>query len=63
MIPAKCAYLRDGNLSQMDAASLVPGDVVFAQMGDKTPAGILIFSASDCKVDNSRESRRISAQR
>jgi len=53
MIPAKCACLRDGNLSQMDAASLVPGDVVFAQMGDKTPADILIFSASDCKVDNS----------
>ncbi|KAH8897781.1 P-type cation exchange, alpha subunit of ATPase [Thozetella sp. PMI_491] len=53
MIPAKCMCLRDGKLSQMDASQLVPGDVVFVRMGDKTPADILVFSASDCKVDNS----------
>ncbi|KAK3385719.1 E1-E2 ATPase-domain-containing protein [Podospora didyma] len=53
MIPAKCMCLRDGKLAQMEAASLVPGDVVFIRMGDKTPADVLVFSASDCKVDNS----------
>nr|CDP29118.1 Putative type IIC NA+/K+/H+-transporting ATPase [Podospora anserina S mat+] len=53
MIPAKCMCLRDGKLSQLDASALVPGDVVFVRMGDKTPADILVFSASDCKVDNS----------
>jgi sodium/potassium-transporting ATPase subunit alpha len=53
MIPAKCIGLRDGKLSQMDASTLVPGDIVFVHMGDKTPADLLVFSASDCKVDNS----------
>ncbi|KAF2093002.1 P-type cation exchange, alpha subunit of ATPase [Rhizodiscina lignyota] len=53
MIPAKCMCLRDGRLAQLEASALVPGDVVFVRMGDKTPADILIFSASDCKVDNS----------
>ncbi len=53
MIPAKCMCLRDGKLGQIDAASLVPGDVVFVRMGDKTPADMMVFAASDCKVDNS----------
>lgn len=53
MIPAKCMCLRDGKLAHIDASSLVPGDVVFVRMGDKTPADIRVFSASDCKVDNS----------
>ncbi|KAK3936342.1 hypothetical protein QBC46DRAFT_31715 [Diplogelasinospora grovesii] len=53
MIPAKCMCIRDGKLAQIEASSLVPGDVVFVRMGDKTPADILVFSASDCKVDNS----------
>lgn len=45
--------VRDGKLAQLEAAQLVPGDVVFVRMGDKTPADVLVFSASDCKVDNS----------
>ncbi|AEO68317.1 uncharacterized protein THITE_125028 [Thermothielavioides terrestris NRRL 8126] len=53
MIPAKCMCLRDGKLAQIEAAQLVPGDVVFVRMGDKTPADVLVFWASDCKVDNS----------
>ena len=64
MIPAKSMCLRDGKLAQIDASSLVPGDVVFNRMGDKTPADILIFAAWDCKVDNSSltgESSSVSA--
>jgi sodium/potassium-transporting ATPase subunit alpha len=53
MIPAKCMCVRDAKLAQMEASSLVPGDVVFVRMGDKTAADLLVFSASDCKVDNS----------
>ena len=53
MIPAKSICIRDGKLSQIEASTLVPGDIVFCRMGDKTPADILIFSAWDCKVDNS----------
>jgi sodium/potassium-transporting ATPase subunit alpha len=53
MMPAKCICLRDGKLAQEEASSVVPGDVVYVHMGDKTPADILVFSASDCQVDNS----------
>jgi sodium/potassium-transporting ATPase subunit alpha len=53
MIPAKCMCLRQGKLAQEEASSLVSGDVVYVRMGDKTPADILVFSASDCQVDNS----------
>ena len=45
--------LRDGKLAQREASSLVPGDVIYIRMGDKTPADILVFFASDCNVDNS----------
>ncbi|KAK9728457.1 hypothetical protein K7432_001060 [Basidiobolus ranarum] len=53
MIPAKCFAIREGKLSQMSASELIPGDVVFTRMGDKIPADLLIFHASDMKVDNS----------
>lgn len=53
MIPAKCMCIREGKLVPMEASKLVPGDVVFVRNGDKTPADLLIFSAADCKVDNS----------
>lgn len=45
--------VRDGKLAQIAASSLVPGDVALVRMGDKTPADLLVYSASDCKVDNS----------
>jgi sodium/potassium-transporting ATPase subunit alpha len=41
------------NLSVISMSSLVAADVVFIRMGAKTPADILVFSASDCNVDNS----------
>jgi sodium/potassium-transporting ATPase subunit alpha len=53
MIPANCMCLRDGKVSRIAASALVPGDVVLVRMGDKTPADLLVFSASDCHVDNS----------
>ncbi|KAJ3080309.1 hypothetical protein HK102_003144, partial [Quaeritorhiza haematococci] len=53
MIPAKCNAIREGQQKQMPAAELVPGDVVFTRLGDKVPADIYVFSASDFKVDNS----------
>ncbi|KAI8052603.1 uncharacterized protein B0P05DRAFT_479916 [Gilbertella persicaria] len=53
MVPAKCMVIRDGRVEQIDASNLVVGDVVLVRMGDKVPADIFIFSASDLKVDNS----------
>lgn len=53
MIPPSCRVLRDGTLSNIPAAGLVKGDVVLLRVGDKTPADLLLFSATDLKVDNS----------
>lgn len=53
LIPTKCMAIRDGKLQQFDAANLVVGDVVFVRMGDKTPADLYIFQASELKADNS----------
>jgi len=53
MIPPSCRVLRDGTLQNIPAADLVKGDVVLLRVGDKTPADLLLFSATDLKVDNS----------
>lgn len=53
LIPTKCMAIRDGKLQQFNAAELVVGDVVFIRMGDKTPADLYIFQASELKADNS----------
>ncbi|KAF9183625.1 hypothetical protein BGZ51_003892 [Haplosporangium sp. Z 767] len=53
LMPQKCYVLRDGKSVQIPAADLVLGDVVFARMGDKIPADIMVFACTDMKVDNS----------
>ncbi|KAF9172499.1 hypothetical protein BGX21_001487 [Mortierella sp. AD011] len=53
LMPQKCYVMRDGMSSQIPASDLVLGDVVFARMGDKIPADIMIFACTDMKVDNS----------
>ncbi|RCH98665.1 hypothetical protein CU098_007153 [Rhizopus stolonifer] len=52
MVPAKCMVIRQ-RVEQIDAVNLVLGDVVLIRMGDKVPADLFIFQASDLKVDNS----------
>jgi sodium/potassium-transporting ATPase subunit alpha len=53
LVPRKCRGIRNGQLGDLPAADLVPGDVVFVRMGDKLPADIVLFHASEFKVDNS----------
>jgi sodium/potassium-transporting ATPase subunit alpha len=53
LVPRKCMAIRDGQLVNVDASILVPGDVVNVRMGDKLPADIRVFSATEFKVDNS----------
>jgi sodium/potassium-transporting ATPase subunit alpha len=53
MIPAKAMTIRDGKIQQIEASHLVVGDVVYLSAGAKTPADILVFNVTDCKVDNS----------
>ncbi|KAG0304945.1 hypothetical protein BGZ98_004793 [Dissophora globulifera] len=53
LMPQKCYVMRDGKSIQIPAADLVLGDIVFARMGDKIPADIMIYACTDMKVDNS----------
>ncbi|KAI0713643.1 aminophospholipid-transporting P-type ATPase [Earliella scabrosa] len=53
MIPPSCRVVRDGTLITVPAADLVKGDIVLVRSGDKTPADLILFAASDLKVDNS----------
>ncbi|PPQ97968.1 hypothetical protein CVT26_003117 [Gymnopilus dilepis] len=53
MIPPSCRVVRDGTIASIPAADLVKGDIVLLRSGDKTPADLLLFSATDLKVDNS----------
>ncbi|KAI9294039.1 hypothetical protein K502DRAFT_350384 [Neoconidiobolus thromboides FSU 785] len=52
-IDPQCRTVRDGSLTQILDSELVPGDVVFVRMGDKIPADLYLFQASNMKVDNS----------
>ncbi|KAI0737979.1 aminophospholipid-transporting P-type ATPase [Daedaleopsis nitida] len=53
MIPPSCRVVRDGTIITVPAADLVKGDLVLVRSGDKTPADLVLFAASDLKVDNS----------
>ncbi|KAH9911673.1 aminophospholipid-transporting P-type ATPase [Epithele typhae] len=53
MIPPSCRVVRDGTLATVPAAELVKGDLVLVRSGDKTPADLVLFAASDLKIDNS----------
>lgn len=50
MVPNKTIVLRDKKPSTQMASSLVPGDILFLQAGDKIPADIRLFEAKGCKV-------------
>ncbi|KAF9265867.1 aminophospholipid-transporting P-type ATPase [Marasmius fiardii PR-910] len=53
MIPPTCRVVRDGTLRSLPASNLVKGDIVLIRVGDKTPADLVVFGATDLKVDNS----------
>jgi len=53
-LPEIVAVIRDGKLTEREAASLVPGDLIDIKFGDKLPADIRIIScSSNMYVDNS----------
>ncbi|MBI3136000.1 MAG: cation-translocating P-type ATPase [Bacteroidetes bacterium] len=50
-VPAK--VLRDKNLQEIDAAYIVPGDIVYIEAGDMIPADGRIFTATQLQLDES----------
>jgi len=45
MLSLRAVVLRDGTRRDVDAADLVPGDIVFLQSGDKVPADLRLLRA------------------
>jgi Ca2+-transporting ATPase len=43
--------LRDGRVSQVAAATLVPGDIVLLEAGDRVPADLRLVAAADLAAD------------
>ncbi len=51
MLSAHATVVRDGQRREIDAADLVPGDVVFLAAGDRVPADLRLFDVRDLRVD------------
>lgn len=50
MLAARATVLRDGERHQVDAAELVPGDIVLLESGDKVPADLRLLHAKNLRV-------------
>src|SRR5262249_39399907 len=53
MVVTEATVRRDGGLQRVDSESLVPGDVVLLQAGDRVPADLRLFHARGLQVDES----------
>ncbi|MFE8072226.1 cation-transporting P-type ATPase [Marinobacteraceae bacterium S3BR75-40.1] len=51
LLPQNALVRRDGQRQSLDAASLVPGDVVWLQSGDRVPADMRLLEVQECRVD------------
>ncbi len=50
LLAAHATVLRDGERHQIDAAALVPGDVVLLEPGDKVPADLRLLRVKNLRV-------------
>ncbi|KAG2458681.1 AT1A2 ATPase, partial [Polypterus senegalus] len=53
MVPQQALVIREGEKIQINAESVVVGDLVEIKGGDRIPADLRIISSHGCKVDNS----------
>jgi len=51
-IPPKAAVKRDGEIKEIDAKQIVPGDIIFVKGGENIPCDICIFKSNEMKVNN-----------
>lgn len=52
-LPPQSVAMRDGRLNEVDASTLVVGDVIEIKLGDKVPADVRVITNQKLKVDNS----------
>jgi Ca2+-transporting ATPase len=53
MLSLRTKVLREGEKREVDSTLLVPGDMIFLEIGDKVPADIRLVDAVNLKVDES----------
>jgi magnesium-transporting ATPase (P-type) len=53
MLPLNALVLRAGRRAGLDAAELVPGDIVYLVSGDKVPADMRLIAANSLRIDES----------
>ncbi|HEY6998467.1 MAG TPA: HAD-IC family P-type ATPase [Candidatus Binatia bacterium] len=53
LMAQKSCVIRDGKISEIDAADLVPGDLIILEQGDFVPADGRLLEAFEVEVDNS----------
>lgn len=53
LVPPTCNCLREGTVESFLARNLVPGDIVYLNVGDRVPADIRLFESVDLAVDES----------
>lgn len=51
MLALQAVVIRDGERHDVDATTLVPGDIVLLQSGDKVPADLRLLSGHSLRVD------------
>ncbi len=54
IVKTNAKVIRDGRFSIIDAADLVPGDIIVLEAGDKVPADAVILNNSGLKVSESQ---------
>ncbi|XP_055950563.1 calcium-transporting ATPase type 2C member 1-like isoform X2 [Argiope bruennichi] len=53
LVPPTCTCLREGRQESFLAKNLVPGDIVLLSIGDRVPADLRLFEATDLSIDES----------
>jgi cation-transporting P-type ATPase F len=53
MVQTEATVIRDGVKRRVSSRELIPGDLVFLQSGDKTPADLRLIESRDLQIDES----------
>jgi len=51
MLSLKATVVRAGRRTLIDAATLVPGDIVVIQSGDRVPADLRLFQVKNLRIE------------